>query len=204
MECVSNSEFSIIINGKNSDWIKARSGFRQGCPLSPYLFILCSQLLSNSFYHVDNELGVKVVASAPKISHLLYADDVLMFLEAKIVFVTKLKRIILDYCKWTGQTVNLNKSSLIFGNSVGRAKRRKFSKILRYKEVNELKYLGIKFCLRRLVTNDYLFILEKAASKINGWGNKFFSWLEELFWLKRLYFQFWFFMLPILLFLKAF
>ncbi|XP_020688384.2 uncharacterized protein LOC110103861 [Dendrobium catenatum] len=48
MECVVDVRFSIIINGRNPKWICAQSGFRLGCPLPPYLFILCSQLISNS------------------------------------------------------------------------------------------------------------------------------------------------------------
>ncbi|PKU82767.1 putative mitochondrial protein [Dendrobium catenatum] len=49
MECVEDSKFALIINGRYSSWIQAKSGFRQGCPLSPILFILCAQLLSMLF-----------------------------------------------------------------------------------------------------------------------------------------------------------
>ncbi|PKU66269.1 integrator complex subunit 11 [Dendrobium catenatum] len=42
LECIVEPRFSIIINGNLSNWIEGKSGFRQGCPLSPFLFILCS------------------------------------------------------------------------------------------------------------------------------------------------------------------
>ncbi|XP_028551639.1 uncharacterized protein LOC114579886, partial [Dendrobium catenatum] len=35
MQCVSNPKYSIMINGKRTNWINARCGFRQGCPMSP-------------------------------------------------------------------------------------------------------------------------------------------------------------------------
>jgi len=76
---VIDPKFPILFNGTKSKWIEEKSEFRQRCPLSPYLFNLCSQLLSNIFNHNGKDLGIKVAASAPKISHLLYADDVLLF-----------------------------------------------------------------------------------------------------------------------------
>lgn len=36
-------------------------------------------------------------------------------------------------------------------------------------------YLGIKFAVRRLTSSDFRIMLEKAASKLNVWGNRFFS-----------------------------
>ncbi|KAI0502711.1 hypothetical protein KFK09_017668 [Dendrobium nobile] len=83
MECIIDPRFSIVINGSNSGWIEGKSGFRQGCPLSPFLFILCSQLLSNAFRSRGNEVGIRIFTNAQRISHLLFADDILLFLEAK-------------------------------------------------------------------------------------------------------------------------
>ncbi|KAL0912936.1 hypothetical protein M5K25_016358 [Dendrobium thyrsiflorum] len=71
LECVKDPMFSIMINGNNSRWIKGRCGFRQGCPLSPLLFILSSQLLSNSFLDKGLDIGIKVSHNAKKILHLL-------------------------------------------------------------------------------------------------------------------------------------
>ncbi|PKU81670.1 putative mitochondrial protein [Dendrobium catenatum] len=151
MECVTNPIFLVQINGVDLDGIRGRSGFRQGCPFSPYLFILCSQLLINAFFSKGRNLGIKVAHMSPSISHLLFADDILIFSNAKMKNLKRIKKITLDYCRWTGKQINFSKSSIIFN------------------------YLGIKIALRRLVAANFSKILEKAAFKLDIWGKKFIS-----------------------------
>lgn len=43
---ISSPSYTFSINGKRSDWVSANSGIRQGCPLSPYLFTFCTEVLS--------------------------------------------------------------------------------------------------------------------------------------------------------------
>ncbi|PKU62962.1 putative mitochondrial protein [Dendrobium catenatum] len=100
LNCVEDPKFALIINGRNSNWIQAKSGFRQGCPLSPILFILCAQLLSNAFAQIS--YGIKINSNGPRISHLLYEDDVIMFFEANKNAVKKVKEILYSFCNWTG------------------------------------------------------------------------------------------------------
>ncbi|PKU61395.1 integrator complex subunit 11 [Dendrobium catenatum] len=58
MSCICSPRFSVMVNGQLTEAITAECGFRQGCPQSPYLFILCSELLSLQFHQRFPEMGV--------------------------------------------------------------------------------------------------------------------------------------------------
>lgn len=69
-----------MVNISFLDRIYARSGFRQGCRLSLYSFILCSQLLSKALIQSNSSIGIQIWPNDSRISHLLYAEDILFFL----------------------------------------------------------------------------------------------------------------------------
>ncbi|XP_020672715.1 uncharacterized protein LOC110092485 [Dendrobium catenatum] len=187
MDCIINPRFSIVINGSNSGWTEGKSDFRQGCPLSPFLFILCSQLLSNAFRSRGNEVGIRLSTNAQKISHMLFVDAILLFFEAKGNVMKKVRKILEDYCKWTGQNINYHKTSLVCGNSVDRRRRIQISIFMGIKLVDGFEYLGIKLPLRRLRKADFQCLLDNSCKKINAWGNKFVSFAGRMVLVKSVF-----------------
>ena len=80
------SSFSILINGVSVGFFRSTRGLRQGDPLSPYLFVLGMDILSrlvNKVVEGNFLSGCKIGGVREEeeleVSHLLYADDTLLF-----------------------------------------------------------------------------------------------------------------------------
>lgn len=84
MQCVTSVSYSFLVNEDIVGPIFPGRGLRQGDPLSPYLFILCAEGLSAAIRKKNREgrlHGSRVSRLAPAVSHLLFADDCLLFVE---------------------------------------------------------------------------------------------------------------------------
>lgn len=173
--CVTMPKFSLLINGEHTQWIEAGCGFRQGCPLSPYLFILCSELLSMAFHQRGEHLGVAISNGGTTVSHLLYADDILIASRASLSAARAITTIVNNYCSWTGQRINIAKSSVMFSKSTKAYKANRIARSLGYHKVQEFDYLGIKLTCRALRCSDFSNITQKIKQRITAWGNRHLS-----------------------------
>ncbi|XP_028549678.1 uncharacterized protein LOC110098654 [Dendrobium catenatum] len=113
---------------------------------------------------------MRIATNVDKVTHLLFADDVLVTAEARSNNVRRLKKIFKSYCSWTGQPINSQKSMVLYGRKVSKKRRRKLNKIMGYKEVKEFYYLGIKLAVRRMKVEDFSNTIEKAMCRLNSWG----------------------------------
>lgn len=79
---ICNITYSFYVNGEVSGLVRSTWGLRQGDPLSLLLFVLAQQVFSIKLQHLiqlGKIISYKVGRDELPISHLLYADDVLLF-----------------------------------------------------------------------------------------------------------------------------
>ena len=112
MMCVKTVSYSVLINGEPKGRIIPTRGLRQGDPISPYLFLLCMERLSallQKEVRMGRIMGVPVCKGAPKISHLFFTDDSIIFCRATLEEANRVSQVLKDYERESGQKLNKEK-----------------------------------------------------------------------------------------------
>lgn len=179
MECVSSVSYTLLVNGNLTSSFKPSQGLRQGDPLSPYLFLFCANILSLSLIQAANLKqihGVRVGRNDPSFTHLLFADDSLLFFTKDAKSIENIKLILDWYCAISGQKLNLNKSDLFCSPNMHPDDQFALAQTLQVNLVqNPSKYLGMDFKLRGNRCADFQFLVDKLQSRLQGWKIRLLS-----------------------------
>lgn len=147
MRCVSIVKYQIKVNHDTTEIITPQRGLRQGDPLSPYLFLICAEGLSAMLHEAEMRgslRGIKICREAPSVSHLLFADDSLLLMEAKAESAHEVNKILNSYETASGQMINKDKSSILFSTNTSQEMKKEMRSILQIKSKGlTSKYLGV-------------------------------------------------------------
>jgi exonuclease III len=99
---------TIINNGWSSGYFALHRGVRQGCPASPYLFILCAEILAHSIRSDKQIKGIKIATKEIKV--IQYADDTSSFLDGTESSLNAILSLLLKFGTISGLKVNFEKS----------------------------------------------------------------------------------------------
>ncbi|KAA3490359.1 reverse transcriptase [Gossypium australe] len=177
--CITSVRYTVNINERKGNLFQPSRGLRQGDPLSPFLFLMCSEGLSSlmrTSMKRGSIKGVKASRKGPAISHLLFADDCIHFGEASPKGARILKDILQDYEKCSGQCVNFSKSIVFFSSNTIEEDKAIVSRLLGVRIAsNPEKYLGLLNMIGRRKKESFQNLLDRISMRIDGWSNKMLS-----------------------------
>ncbi|KAL9663797.1 hypothetical protein QQ045_019188 [Rhodiola kirilowii] len=174
MNYVKSVRNCVRVNGVMSDIFEPSRGLHQGDPLSPYLFIICTEWLSHELHllHQNQRMtGLRICRRYPYISHLFFADDALLFFKANNYTVECIKSLLHRYEQVSGQMVNYEKSALVLSPNASDQVKIVFQTFLSVQiVVSHTKYLGLPLLLDRKWSSNFSSLLDRVWNKTNGWG----------------------------------
>ena len=161
MTCVSSPSFSVLINGKPYGLIHPSRGICQGDPLSPYLFLLCAEGFTSLLQKAElegNIHGISICRRALSISHLLFADDSLLFCQAIDKETKAIMEILKLYAEASSQCINMDKSFIYFSSNTSLQHRDVIKALLGVSKVDKFEsYIGLPTLVGRKKYHTFFF-----------------------------------------------
>ncbi|KAF5454628.1 hypothetical protein F2P56_024278 [Juglans regia] len=177
--CLSSVSYSILVNGEPQKNFVPSRGLRQGDPLSPYLFILCAEALFSLLRHAEacGSLTPVAIGRGPvKVNHLFFADDSLLFCQAKYEEINCVLKILELYEKGSGQVINKDKSAIYFSKNTALMTQQQIMHLAGVQSTSNFeKYLGLPSLVGRKKIASFHSLIDGTWSWVSNWRTKFLS-----------------------------
>ena len=130
--CTDRPWIAPLINDRPIEFFQASRGLRQGCPLSPFMYILMAEVLSRNLsaeMATDIIPRIRAARGVEPINQALSADDSLLLGGASLNIARAFNGILQKLCSISGALINKEKSA-VYGWNVDHTKMIQISNIL--------------------------------------------------------------------------
>ena len=103
---------TVIVNNKPTPWFPIERGCRQGDPISPYIFLLCGEILAHMIRQNADIKGYPVIGKEVLMSQ--FADDASLLLDGSQESFEACVFTILEYAKYSGLAMNFDKTKVVW------------------------------------------------------------------------------------------
>ena len=172
----------MIVNGFLSDWFYLQRGCRQGDSLSPYLFILCAEILAALIRNDKDIKGIQILNTTFVISQ--YADDTTMILDGSKTSLERCLQVLKLYADTSGLCINVDKTKVIWTNS----EQIFCEELNQCLDNSKFTVLGVKFTknLREITEMKYLPKIEEMKKLFLNWSKRILTLIGKITVIKSL------------------
>ncbi|CAA0406061.1 unnamed protein product [Arabidopsis thaliana] len=180
--CITTASFSVQVNGELAGLFCSERGLRQGCSLSPYIFVICMQVLSEMLDKsaMEGKIGYHPQCQKLKLTHLCFADDLLVFTDGKKRSIEGILQIFETFAAFSGLKISLEKSTLYMAGVRDSERERILSSFPFESGTLPVRYLGLPLLTKRMTTSDYSPLIERIRERIGSWTAKHLSFAGRL------------------------
>jgi hypothetical protein len=182
-ECITSPKFFVCINSTLVGYFEGKKGLRQGDPISPYLFVFAMEVFSRIIEkHTSIHSGFRFHPKCEglRLTHLCFADDLLVFSEASMSSISVIKAALLEFENLSGLKVNPSKSSFFCSGVSERVKHVLLEELMMKEGHLPVRYLGEPLISSRLSSADCGTLLDKITGRIDSWLSKNLSYAGRL------------------------
>lgn len=182
MCCVSSPSYSLSINGCLCGFFKGRRGLRQGDPISPLLFVIAMEYFSRLLKKMSRreEFSFRYKCSTMKLTHLIFADDLMLFSKGDLQSVVLMKRALKAFAAVSGLEASPEKTAIYFG-SVSEDIQQSIQRFTGFqKGLFPFRYLGIPITSIRISKAECGILVDRIVKRIVCWSSRHLSYVVRV------------------------
>uniref|UniRef100_A0A670KC70 Reverse transcriptase domain-containing protein n=1 Tax=Podarcis muralis TaxID=64176 RepID=A0A670KC70_PODMU len=171
----SNQRAKLIINSNLTNSFMITKGTRQGCPLSPLLFIMVLEVILKKIRETSEIRGIKIGKKEYKVK--AYADDLVVTIEEPLERINTVMDLMEEFGKLSGFKLNKTKTKMLIKN-LDEQSQNKIELVSGIKIAKKVKYLGIWVSTKNinLVEDNYNKIWRECKRDLDSWSRLHLSW----------------------------
>lgn len=150
---------------------------RQGDPISSLLFVIAMDILSKMLDKgaIEGRFGIHPECEAPLITHLSFADDLLIFFDGTAESLTGILQILEEFRQISGLKINRQKSELLIDGGSSSRCRDLATAMGIAQGALPLRYLGVPLSPKKMTRSDFQPLIDKIAARFSSWTVKHLS-----------------------------
>lgn len=179
---ISTASFSVAINGELEGFFTSARGIRQGCSLSPYLYVILNNVFSRLLNKAaeNGVFGYHATCKTVRLTHLSFANDILVSTDGRVSLLDGVLNVMEKFARMSGLHINAAKSSIY---TTGQNKLlMQQNADMRGLSVGSLpfRYLGLPLTSKAWTRLEYEPFIDKIKSRFMAWSHRSLSFAGKL------------------------